>query len=87
MSEEDEIELKTLREEVKRYRVESRVYKEQCVKVSEAANEYVRASISFLRGRPGRNHPTMVAMRKLDRAIEAAEHLHVFVSSVVKHCK
>ena len=80
----NEDELNALRAEVKRLRVEVKLYKEKCENLCDVAEEFSSVTVSYLRGRPGREHPTSIVWRKMDRTIEHTRNLHIFVDAITK---
>jgi hypothetical protein len=71
----DSNEVEDLRQKLTQAHLEAEMYKRQCDRICELAREYICASILCLRGRPGRKHPVMVAMRKLDWAIDHVDSI------------
>ncbi len=74
----------TPQSEVRRLRLEAENYKRECEAVCEAAEDFAHTAVSYLRGRPGDEHPTMVKMSKLRSLIDSARHVHIFINSMMR---
>ncbi len=68
-------------DEARKWKALAGVYKLRCQALCAAAEDYM-GKVSH-RGRPGRQHPAMVAERRLASAVEAAQDVEAFVEDML----